>query len=293
MIKSMTGYGRGEATAKGKKASAEIRSLNSRYLELTIRLPKELAHRESDVKDLIQDKLERGKINLTVNLDINIPNHTGLMINKEAARYYYKLLNELKKSVNLKEEITIDHLLKFSEIIQPEEKNIDEELDWNLCQTAINKALINLTKMRENEGKELAKDLIKRINLIDKNVSRIEIISKRRIPIERKNLQAKVKKLVKDVDKIDKQRLELEIIILAEKLDITEECVRIRSHKKYFIEAMNSSESSGRKLNFLIQEINREVNTIGAKSNDANISQLTIEIKEELEKIREQIQNIE
>lgn len=293
MIKSMTGYGHGEAIARGKKASAEIRSLNSRFLELTIRLPKELAHRESDVKDMIQDRLERGKINLSVNLDTDVVNRASLMINKEAAKYYYKLLNDLKKSVNLKEDITIDHLLKFSEIIQPEEKHFDEELDWQLCQKVINKALSNLIKMRENEGKELAKDLIKRINYIEKNILKIEKLSRRRIPIERKNLQAKVEKLIRDQDKIDRQRLELEIILLADKLDITEECIRIRSHKKYFIEAINSPESSGRKLNFLVQEINREVNTIGAKSNDATISRLTIEIKEELEKIREQIQNIE
>lgn len=293
MIKSMTGYGHGEAVAKGKKASAEIRSVNSRFLELTIRLPKELAHREGDVKEIVQQKLDRGKINLTVNLDSEIEHRSALVINKDAVKHYYKLLNDLKKSVNLKEEITIDHLLKFSEIIQPEEKQIEEEFDWNLCEKAIIKALDNLIKMRENEGNELAKDLIKRINNIEKNILKIEKISRKRIPIERNNLRAKVKKLLEDKDKIDEQRLELEIIFLAEKLDITEECVRIKSHKKYFIDTMKLTEPSGRKLNFLVQEIHREVNTIGAKSNDASISQLTIEIKEELEKIREQLQNIE
>ncbi len=294
MIKSMTGYGHGEAVTKGKKASAEIRSVNSRFLELTIRLPKELVHRESDVKEIVQEKLDRGKINLTVNLDSDVTTHrSSLVINKEAVKHYYKLLNDLKKSVNLKEEITIDHLLKFSEIIQPEEKQFEEELDWQLCVKAINKALVNLIKMRENEGNELAKDLLKRINNIEKKVLMIEKISKERIPIERKNLRAKVKQLLDDKEKIDEKRLELEIIFLAEKLDITEECVRIKSHKKYFIDTIKSPEPSGRKLNFLVQEIHREVNTIGAKSNDASISQLTIEIKEELEKIREQLQNIE
>lgn len=289
----MTGYGRGEASAKGKKATAEIRSVNSRFLEINIRLPKDLTHRENDVKDMIQEKIDRGKINLTVNLDTETLNRAALMIDKDAARHYYKLLSDLKKSVNLKENITIDHMLKFSEIIQPEEKKVLEDFDWQLCEKAITKALKNLTKMRQAEGSELAKDLVKRINSIERKINKIEKISKERIPFERQRLREKVEHLIEDKDNIDLQRLELEIIFLAEKLDITEECVRLKSHKKYFVEAMNDPQPSGRKLNFLIQEMHREVNTIGAKANNASISQLTIEIKEEIEKIREQIQNIE
>ncbi|MDP2209861.1 MAG: YicC/YloC family endoribonuclease [Bacteroidota bacterium] len=293
MISSMTGYGRGDAAQKGITATAELRSVNNRFLELTIRLPKNLSHRENDVKEIVQSKIDRGKINLSVNIETPVDQRAPMMINKDAARMSYKILNELKKSVNIKEDITIDHLLKFSEIIRPEDKENTGEVEWVLCEKAVRKALGNLLKMRIDEGSELQKDLSRRIKLIDKKIDIIEKLSKQRIPIERTRLRERVEKLIEAKDRIDDKRLELEIILLSEKLDITEECVRLRSHQKYFLESMNGKEPSGRKLNFLVQEIHREVNTIGSKANDAIISRHIIEIKEELEKIREQIQNIE
>lgn len=293
MISSMTGYGRGDAAQKGIIATAELRSVNSRFLELTIRLPKNLSHRENDVKEIIQSKIDRGKINLSVNVETPVDQQAPMMINKDAARMGYKILSDLKKSVNIKEDITIDHLLKFSEIIRPEDKENTDDVEWILCEKAVRKALNNLLKMRDDEGSELQKDLTRRIKLIDKKIDIIEKLSKQRIPVERTRLRERVEKLVEEKDRIDDKRLELEIILLSEKLDITEECVRLRSHQKYFLESMNSKEPSGRKLNFLVQEIHREVNTIGSKANDAIISRHIIEIKEELEKIREQIQNIE
>ncbi len=293
MISSMTGYGRGDVVQKGITATAELRSVNNRFLELTIRLPKNLSHRENDVKEILQSNIDRGKINLSVNIETPVNQRAPMIINKDAARMSYKILNELKKSVNIKEDITIDHLLKFAEIIRPEDKAKTNEIEWVLCEKAVRKALGNLLKMRIDEGGELQKDLSRRIKLIDKKIDIIEKLSKQRIPIERTRLRERVEKLVEAKDRIDDTRLELEIILLSEKLDITEECVRLRSHHKYFLESMNSKEPSGRKLNFLVQEIHREVNTIGSKANDAIISRHIIEIKEELEKIREQIQNIE
>lgn len=289
----MTGYGRGEAAQKGINVTAELRSVNSRFLELTIRLPKNLSQRENDIKEIIQSKIDRGKINLSVNIETPNQQLASMVINKDAARMSYKILNDLKKSVNIKEDITLDHLLKFSEIIKPEDKENTDEIEWLLCEKAVRKALDNLIKMRSDEGGELQKDLSRRIKLIDNKINIIEKLSKQRIPIERTRLRERVEKLVETTDGIDDKRLELEIILLSERLDITEECVRLRSHQKYFLECMNSKEPSGRKLNFLVQEIHREVNTIGSKANDATISQHIIEIKEELEKIREQIQNIE
>lgn len=293
MISSMTGYGRGDAAQKGITATAELRSVNSRFLELTIRLPKNLSHRENDVKEIIQTKIDRGKINLSVNIETHVDQRAPMMINEDVARMSYKILNDLRKSVNIKENITIDHLLKFSEIIRPEDKENTDDVEWVLCEKAVKKALNNLFKMRNDEGTELQKDLTRRIKSIDKKIDIIEKLSKQRIPLERTRLRERVEKLVEEKDRIDDKRLELEIILLSEKLDITEECVRLRSHKKYFLESMNGQEPSGRKLNFLVQEIHREVNTIGSKANDAIISRHIIEIKEELEKIREQIQNIE
>ncbi|MBU2636854.1 MAG: YicC family protein [Bacteroidetes bacterium] len=290
---SMTGYGRGEVKHKNTTVVAEIRSVNSRFLEVSVRLPKSQSHRESDVKDILRNKLDRGKISISISVEGYEQGRTPLIINAEAAHDYYKLLTNLKKSLKMDDKITFDHLLKFSEIIQVEEKSLDDDLEWKLCEKAITLSLANLLKMRKQEGQELKKDLTKRIKLIENKLEKIIQLSKKRIPVERERLRERVNKLLENGDKVDEKRLEQEIIFLADKLDITEECIRLQSHNKFFLETMEDVESSGRKLNFLIQEINREANTIGTKSNDSTIAHLAIGIKEELEKIREQIQNIE
>lgn len=293
MITSMTGFGKSEVIKKGTKVVAEIRSVNSRYLEVTTKLPKSQNHRENDVKDIINRSLSRGKINVSVSIDDAKLERPALIINKQAAREYYKLLNDLRKSLKIKSEVTLDHLLKFTELLGVEEKSTDEEFEWLLTENAINNAIKNLIDMKQQEGRELKKDLTMRINLIDSKVKEIEKLSIKRVPLERERLREKVNKLLEKSNQVDDKRLDQEIIFLAEKLDITEECTRIKSHNKFFLEAMVEKEPSGRKLNFLIQELNREANTISSKANDANISHIAITIKEELEKIREQLQNIE
>lgn len=293
MITSMTGFGKSEVSKKGTKVVAEIRSVNSRYLEVTTKLPKNQNHRENDVKEIINRSLSRGKINVSVSIDDAKLERPALIINKQAAREYYKLLNDLRKSLKIKSEITLDHLLKFTELLGVEEKPGDEEFEWSLTENAINNAIKNLISMKQQEGRELKKDLTMRINLIDSKVKDIEKLSLKRVPLERERLREKVNKLLEKPNQVDDKRIDQEIIFLAEKLDITEECTRIKSHNKFFLEAMVEKEPSGRKLNFLIQELNREANTISSKANDANISHIAITIKEELEKIREQIQNIE
>ncbi len=289
----MTGYGRGEFKHKNTTVIAETRSVNSRFLELSIRLPKNQSHRENDVKNILRNKLDRGKISISISVEGHEQGRTSLAINAEAAHNYYKILTNLKKSLKMDEKITIDHLLKFSEIIQVEQDSLDDEIEWKLCEKAITLSLSNLIKMRKQEGQELKKDLTKRIKLIENKLEKIVQLSKKRIPVERERLRKRVNKLLENENRIDEKRLEQEIIFIADKLDITEECVRLQSHTKFFLEAMEETEASGRKLNFLIQEINREANTIGTKSNDSTIAHLAIGIKEELEKIREQIQNIE
>lgn len=293
MITSMTGFGKSEVIKKGTKVVAEIRSVNSRYLEVTTKLPKNQNHRENDVKDIINRSLSRGKINVSVSIDDAKLERPALIINKLAAREYYKLLNDLRKSLKIKSEVTLDHLLKFTELLGVEEKPGDEEFEWLLTENAINNAIKNLIDMKQQEGRELKKDLTMRINLIDSKVKDIEKLSLKRVPLERERLREKVNKLLEKPNQVDDKRIDQEIIFLAEKLDITEECTRIKSHNKFFLEAMVEKEPSGRKLNFLIQELNREANTISSKANDANISHIAITIKEELEKVREQLQNIE
>lgn len=293
MIVSMTGYGRAEVSKKDITASVEVRGVNSRYLEVTARLPRTLSHRENDVKELVKGYVTRGKVNVVVTLAAATNGALPVKINVDAAKAYYKLLDRLRKEVKLKEPVNLSHLLQFSEVLEGAEENEVGKREWQVVEQALHKAMKEFNEMRAKEGKELAKDLKKRIEWIDATVDRIEKLSRERIPEERKRLQERVAQLLDDKTVIDQNRLELEIALLSDKLDVTEECVRYHSHNKFFLETMVKEEAAGRKLNFLVQEMNREANTIGSKASDATIAHLVVQLKEELEKIREQLQNIE
>ncbi|MFH0991946.1 MAG: YicC/YloC family endoribonuclease [bacterium] len=293
MIASMTGFGRAEVTRNGITASVEVRSVNSRYLEITTRLPRPLAQREMDLKEVIRSRVNRGNLTVSISLEDESNSTAPLSVNTAAAKSYMKLLNQLRKTTKIQEKVKLEHLLKFSEIFEVQKEEEDDNEQWLIIVEAVEAALSDLNTMRRNEGKELAKDLTKRINRINETVEKIEELSKQRIPEERARLYERIGQLLEDKTVLDQNRLELEIALLSDKLDVTEECVRFRSHNKFFLTAMEDNEPAGRKLNFLVQEINREVNTIGSKTSDAELAHLVVGIKEELEKIREQLQNIE
>jgi uncharacterized protein (TIGR00255 family) len=289
----MTGFGRAEVSRDGINISAEVRSVNSRYLDLTLRLPRSISQREKELKDIVRTFLNRGNLNITVKIAYDSNGAIPLKVNTAAAKSYFKLLNEIRKSVKIRGQVRLEHLLTFSEVLEPVEEEETDEREWKLVQETVRQALENLNTMRLQEGNELAKDLEKRIHWMESTLNEVEKLSKERIPEERKNLHVRIAQLIEDKFVIDQNRLELEIALMVDKLDITEECVRYRSHNKFFLEALNKNEAAGRKLNFLVQEMNREANTIGSKSNDAAIAHMIIGLKEELEKIREQLQNIE
>jgi uncharacterized protein (TIGR00255 family) len=289
----MTGFGRAEVSRDGINISAEVRSVNSRYLDLTLRLPRSISQREKELKDIVRTFLNRGNLNITVKIAYDSNGAIPLKVNTAAAKSYFKLLNEIRKSVKIREQVKLEHLLTFSEVLEPVEEEETDEREWELVQETVRQALENLNAMRLQEGSELAKDLEKRVHWMEGTLNEVEKLSKERIPEERKNLHERIAQLVEDKFVIDQNRLELEIALMVDKLDITEECVRYRSHNKFFLEALNKNEAAGRKLNFLVQEMNREANTIGSKSSDAAIAHMIIGLKEELEKIREQLQNIE
>ncbi len=293
MVASMTGFGRAEVSRDGINISAEVRSVNSRYLDLTLRLPRSISQREKELKDIVRTFLNRGNLNITVKIAYDSNGAIPLKVNTAAAKSYFKLLNEIRKSVKIREQVKLEHLLTFSEVLEPVGEEETDEREWELVQETVRQALENLNTMRSQEGSELAKDLEKRIHRMEETLNEVEKLSKERIPEERKNLHERIAQLVEDKFVIDQNRLELEIALMVDKLDITEECVRYRSHNKFFLEALNKNEAAGRKLNFLVQEMNREANTIGSKSSDAAIAHMIIGLKEELEKIREQLQNIE
>jgi uncharacterized protein (TIGR00255 family) len=293
MIQSMTGYGRGECSKKNITAIVELRSVNSRFFEFSSRLPRSLTLRENEIKEIIRSKLARGKISLTAAMQSETNGKLPLKVNTPAAKSYYKLLNQLRTSLKLKETVKLEHVLRFSEVFEGgiDEEGVSEE--WVVFEESLQLAVKDLQTMRANEGREISKDMIARVEHIQKDLVHIEATSKQRIPEERTRLHERIMQLVSDKNVVDSQRLELEIALLADKLDVTEECVRFRSHNKFFLDALQNDDAAGRKLNFLIQEMNREANTIGSKSNDTEIAHLVVAIKEELEKIREQLQNIE
>ncbi len=292
MMTSMTGYGHGEAVSGGIAVSVELRSVNGRYLEVVTRLPRQLALRENEVREHVRRKLLRGKITLTLSIERGADGAAPLKVDAASAKAYYRLLNDLRKAVRLKQTVRLEHLLQFSDIFEPRELENTGEKEWDVVQVALDRALDALLVMRKAEGEELQRDFDARLDALSGLVDRIEQLSKAQVPRERERLRERIAQILEH-EPVDEGRLELELAILAEKLDVTEECVRFRSHLTYFRQAMASPDAAGRKLNFLIQEMNREVNTMGSKSSDADIAHLVVQGKEELEKIREQLQNIE
>jgi uncharacterized protein (TIGR00255 family) len=292
MIASMTGYGRGEAAARGIAIAVELRSVNSRFLEIATRLPRSLSLRENDIKEVLRQKVSRGKITVVAVVERDTDGELPLKVNVTAARTYYKLLNQLRRAVKLKEPVKLDHLLRFSEVIQQGEIENRDEQEWEVFRRALTSAAGELQKMRENEGAELRKDFEERIRAIERHIDEIERRSQLQIPQERERLRERVAQLVSS-EQVDPGRLETELALLADRLDVTEECVRFRSHNKFFLEALRGDEAAGRKLNFLVQEMHREINTIGSKSSMSEIAHWVVRVKEELEKIREQLQTIE
>lgn len=293
MINSMTGFGKSEGVYENKHYTIEIRSVNSRFCEISFRYPKNLTPKDLELKEIVRQKMTRGKIFISISLNNNGDNKINLSVNKDIVKEYASILKNIKKVIGSKEKIKIEHLLHFSEILsaeQTEEINDDEYLFvCNLLKQAIDDTIV----MKKKEGDFLKKDIFGRLDIIEKEVEDIFETGKSKLPLVRNKVAERINQFLEDKSILDEKRLELETVLLLEKLDITEECVRLKSHIEYFRDCADSNEHAGRRLNFLIQEYNREINTIASKAMDAEISQKASYLKEEIEKIREQIQNIE
>lgn len=292
MLISMTGYGTATAVNGQMSVTAEIRSVNSRFYEFSARLPKHLQGKELDLKETVRARIKRGKVNLTVSVDRSNGDALPVHVDEQSVKAVMALLERLKEASGLQEEIRLETLMKFSEVFSTEDQEDLSEDEWKLVEQAVTEAADALLSMRSKEGAELSRDLRERIVGLDAVIDKIQTLTAGRSEKERDRLQEKLRNLLSD-EKIDPARLDMEIALLADKMDITEEMVRFRSHTKFFLEALDAEESEGRKLSFLLQEMNREANTIAAKSYDADIAHLVVSVKEELERIREQIQNIE
>ncbi len=288
----MTGFAKAEINQQGINAIIEIKSVNGRYLEPTIKLPRSLSSKEIEVREILRKALNRGNIFVSVQVESTEAEAKIPGINIEKAKAIHAMLSELNSALHGSENVSIEQVLSFSQHFIESEKEDMAELQWSIAREALKQALHSLDIARSNEGKELADDMMMRIKNIEHSLSYVEDRSKTRIPEERERLRQKLALLL-DNEEIEEYRLNQEIIILADKLDVSEESVRLRSHIKYFNELMQDKEPVGRKLNFLTQELNREINTIGSKANDADIAHYVVGMKEELERIREQAQNIE
>jgi uncharacterized protein (TIGR00255 family) len=291
-MKSMTGFAKAEINQQGMNAIIEIKSVNGRYLEPTIKLPRSLSSKEIEVREMLRKALNRGNIFVSIQVESTEAEAKVPGINIEKAKAIHGMLSELNKELLGNEPVTMTNVLSFSQHFIESEKDDIAELQWTIAREALKQALHSLDTARSNEGKELADDMMMRIKNIEHSLSYVEERSKTRIPEERERLRQKLALLL-DNEEIEEYRLNQEIIILADKLDVSEESVRLRSHIKFFNELMQDKEPVGRKLNFLTQELNREINTIGSKANDADIAHYVVGMKEELERIREQAQNIE
>ena len=293
MAKSMTGFGRAEYTNNNITASVEVKSVNNRYCDISVRLPSLIKQHERKIHEWVQQHITRGKINVSVHLDQQQEALIDIDVDASKAKAYADLLKKLKEQSQIQTEVTLQELLRFEDVfVSPEqdEKTINEAMETT--QQAMEAALTELNQTRFQEGQELKSDLNNRIDLIEDKITDIKASVKERIPEARDRLYERIQSLINDTE-IDKERIEQEIAIQADKMDVTEELVRLDSHIKFYREVLEQEGPIGQRLHFLLQEMNREINTIGSKANSADVSQQVVFVKETLEKIREQVQNIE
>lgn len=292
MLKSMTGFGRAEGDTSLGKVVVESRSVNHRYCDINLKLPKRLSVFENRIKEIVRSQVSRGRIDLTVRLDSLGEEKVQLSVDLDLAEQYYRVLQGLKERLQLKDEITLTLLAGAKDLITAREESGDIEPYWKEILPILKQSFKNMDDMKQLEGDSLKKDLKQRLEHIALQLQMIKQQFPSRLKSYLNRLHERLRSLLEGME-LDPARFQQEIAFLTERVDITEEIVRAESHLAQFGTFLEGNEPVGRKMDFLLQEIHREVNTVSAKANDAEISQRVVEIKSELEKIREQVQNIE
>lgn len=287
----MTGFGKGSAGNKNLSVEVEIKSVNSRYLDISLRIPSSLANKDFEIKEFIKSKVKRGKIFASVQIKRNGLEEENISLDSDKLKSYLLLLKSVKKAAKISEKIKLEHILLNRELLISNNFLVSD-VEFNLVKESLDHALHEMVSMKKKEGKELEKDLQKRIENIEAKLTEIENEAELGVREYFNKFKEKIKSLIENITQYN-ERLELELAIIAEKAEITEECVRLRSHLKFFLSSLEKDDEPGRKLNFLCQEMNREANTISSKTVSTSITHSTVFIREEIEKIREQIQNIE
>ncbi len=291
-MNSMTGFGRSELTTRFGALTVEVSSVNNRYLEVSMRLPRYLASLEPRVRELVGSVLDRGQVNVFAALDDSsaLPNNS--VIDTKLAAAYAKQLRALQKSLKLAGDVTISDLTALPDVARIDRETMDLDAVWKALKQGLDKALTQLLEHRRKEGQSMGADMKKRLTHLSKVIGDIEKQSQIAVSAYRQRLTERVNELLGESSR-ENLRLEEEIALLAERTDITEECTRFRSHIDLYQVTMGQKEPSGKRLNFILQEMNREANTIGSKCSEFAISSLAITLKEEVEKLRELVQNVE
>jgi uncharacterized protein (TIGR00255 family) len=292
MLKSMTGYGKYETIVGGKKILAEIRSVNHRFSDYNIKVPRHLGFLEDKIRKYASEYISRGKVDIYINVESYEESDKDILLNEELAKNYIDVLHELCEKFNLKDDISVSSVARYTDIFKTERREDDEEEIWNLVKDVFGEALSSFTAMRSREGERIEKDLRDRIDYMRELALKIDEYSPKTVAEYKERLYNRIKELIADRD-IDETRVLTEVAIFADKVAVNEETVRLGSHFEEFYGILDSGEPAGRRLDFLIQEINREVNTIGSKAQDIEIAKIVVTLKNEIEKLREQIQNIE
>lgn len=292
MISSMTGFGRGEAEKDGHRATVELTSINSRYLEFQLRLPRELNVLEPRFKEILAEAFSRGKVTCILGWEPASGTGTRVALNEPVARMYQEVFRQIQEHLGLPGDVTARDLVAFPDVFTVTTEGVDPRLAGEVAERALSQAVAALQEMRRSEGQKIRDDLAERLSIIKDAVERIQTEAHGNVDAYRQKLQARARELFGE-NGYDPQRLAEEVAYMAERSDITEECVRLRIHAEHFRDTLFGAGPGGRRLNFLVQELNREANTIGSKAQSAEISSRVVTVKEELEKIREQIQNVE
>lgn len=291
-MRSMTGYGKAQIVNQNIELEIEIRSVNSRYLDLSIRLPNTLSAFEMPVRDKVKEKVIRGKVTVYANLKKALSIESGAFLDNAKIQERYNQIKSVKELLKIDEDIKLSHLLSMGDLFEIDLDTLDENELLKIINKTLDQALDSLNKMRDIEGNHILEDMLGRNKTITELLAFVEKKCKLNVQLEFDRQLENVRNLVTQ-DKIDQDRLNMEIALIADRVDITEECVRMHSHLKLFEDTCKQKGESGKKLNFILQEMLREANTMNSKTSDIEVSHKVIKIKEEIEKLREQAQNIE
>lgn len=292
MIKSMTGFGRAELIDEEKKITVEMKSVNHRYLDVNMRMPKKFSVFEASIRSLLKEYIQRGKVDVFITCEDYTQSRVSVKYNREIAQQYLGYLQEMSRDFQLSGEINAALLSRYPEVLTMEEQTEDEDEMWGALEGVIRNAAVQFVEARTKEGIELKRDILDKLEKMEEKVELVEKRSPDIIKEYREKLETKVKELLADTQ-MEESRIAAEVILYADKICTDEETVRLKSHIKHTKSVLDEKAGIGRKLDFIAQEMNREANTILSKANDLETSNLAIDLKTEIEKIREQIQNIE